>query len=83
MREAIEQTLVSLKHGRPASGLDTSLQGGRSTDGSKILIIRRVVNFYNYYSVLAEASHQSTSNEYLTLKEKLHKVSHSHFYDHI
>ena len=33
VREAIEQTLESLKAGRNASGLDTSLQGGHSTDG--------------------------------------------------
>lgn len=36
VREAIEQTLVSLRHGRQASGVDTALQGGQSTDGKKI-----------------------------------------------
>lgn len=35
VREAMEQTLVSLKHGRHVSGLDTSLQGEHSTDGKR------------------------------------------------
>ena len=35
--------------------------------------------YYHYSSVLPEASHSSASTEYLTLKEKVHKVSINQF----
>ena len=77
MREALDQTLESLRSGRITTGIDVGLHGGHSTDGrSPVAGGGRCGRSWlsSLSAVLAEASLYSAREECTTLKDKIQRV---------
>ena len=77
MREAMEQTAATLQAGRVATGMDTGLHGGHSTDGQCQLTKKSESDLVAGVSraVLQEASQYQAREEYTTLGERMKQVS--------